>query len=194
MLRNWQCTITDFIFCYSTNQSFKQLNYRSYKKDLASAPSSFFPISVLSEDKFLVDCFDGGGLSSFFFFLFFFAFGFVVVEERFWGFNLLLIYSLYKEDGGGGGGSGGPPPENFGKSRMQKKPSGFFFFVFFSLKSKEMMTSLIWAGPWENVSYVVCEQQRRRSASASAQSDQRLCFHCLDSIISLDSIAEISRL
>ena len=31
-----------------------------------------------------------------------------------------------------------------------------------------------WAGPWENVSYVICEQQRRRSACASAQSDQRL--------------------
>ena len=51
-----------------------------------------------------------------------------------------------------------------------------------------------WAGPWENVSYVICEQQRRRSACASAQSDQRLCIRCLDSVISLDSIAEISRL
>ena len=33
----------------------------------------------------------------------------------------------------------------------------------------------IWAGPYENVSYVICEQQRRSSACASAQSDQRLC-------------------
>ena len=33
----------------------------------------------------------------------------------------------------------------------------------------------IWAGPWENVSYVICEQQRRRSDCAFAQSDQRLC-------------------
>ena len=41
-----------------------------------------------------------------------------------------------------------------------------------------------WAGPWENVSYVICEQQWRRSA----------CFLCLDSIISRDSLAEISRL
>ena len=32
-----------------------------------------------------------------------------------------------------------------------------------------------WARPWENVSYAICEQQRRRSACASAQSDQRLC-------------------
>ena len=37
----------------------------------------------------------------------------------------------------------------------------------------------IWAGPWENVSYVICEQQRRRSACASAQSDQRLCCSLL---------------
>ena len=36
-----------------------------------------------------------------------------------------------------------------------------------------------WAGPWENVSYVICEQQRRRSACASAQSDQRLCCSLL---------------
>ena len=32
-----------------------------------------------------------------------------------------------------------------------------------------------WARPWENVSYAICEQQRHRSACASAQSDQRLC-------------------
>ena len=37
----------------------------------------------------------------------------------------------------------------------------------------------IWAGPWENVSYVICEQQRRRSACASAQSDQHLCCSLL---------------
>ena len=41
--------------------------------------------------------------------------------------------------------------------------------------------------------YAICEQQRRRLACASAQSDQRLCFRCLDSIISLLAIAEISR-
>ena len=33
----------------------------------------------------------------------------------------------------------------------------------------------IWARPWENVSYAIYEQQRSRSACASAQSDQRLC-------------------
>ena len=31
------------------------------------------------------------------------------------------------------------------------------------------------ARPWEKVSYAICEQQRRRLACASAQSDQRLC-------------------
>ena len=39
--------------------------------------------------------------------------------------------------------------------------------------------TIIWAGPWENVSYVTCEQQRRRSACASAQSDQHLCCSLL---------------
>ena len=34
--------------------------------------------------------------------------------------------------------------------------------------------SIIWARSCENVSYAICEQQRRRSACASAQSDQRL--------------------
>ena len=31
------------------------------------------------------------------------------------------------------------------------------------------------ARPWENVSYAICKQQRRRSACASLQSAQRLC-------------------
>ena len=42
--------------------------------------------------------------------------------------------------------------------------------------------------------YAICEQQRRRSACASAQSDQRLFVRCLDSIIPLVSITEISSL
>ena len=37
-----------------------------------------------------------------------------------------------------------------------------------------LIQHIIWAGPWENVSYVICEQQRSKSACASAQSDQRL--------------------
>ena len=40
--------------------------------------------------------------------------------------------------------------------------------------------------------HAICEQQRRRSACASAQSDQRLCFRWLDSMIPLLAIAEIS--
>ena len=42
--------------------------------------------------------------------------------------------------------------------------------------------------------FVMCKQQSRRSACASAQSAQRLCFHYHDSIIHLLAIAEISRL
>ena len=42
--------------------------------------------------------------------------------------------------------------------------------------------------------YANCEQQRRRSACASAEFDQHLYFHCLDRIIPLVSISEISSL
>ena len=42
--------------------------------------------------------------------------------------------------------------------------------------------------------FVICEQQRRRSACAPAQSDQHLRFRCRDSIIPLVSIFEISSL
>ena len=42
--------------------------------------------------------------------------------------------------------------------------------------------------------YSICEKQRCRSACTSAQSDQHLCFRCLDSIIPLVSITEISSL
>ena len=50
-----------------------------------------------------------------------------------------------------------------------------WFHVFLSFKSLlQICNGIIWAGPWENVSYVICDQQRRRSACASAQSDQRL--------------------
>ena len=36
-------------------------------------------------------------------------------------------------------------------------------------------TPVIWARSCENVSYAICEQQRRRSACASTQSEQHLC-------------------
>ena len=42
--------------------------------------------------------------------------------------------------------------------------------------------------------YAICEQQRRRSACAFVQSDQHLVVRCLDSIIPLVSISEISSL
>ena len=42
--------------------------------------------------------------------------------------------------------------------------------------------------------FAICEKQRRRSACASAQSDQRLYCRCIDSIIPLVSISEISNL
>ena len=40
--------------------------------------------------------------------------------------------------------------------------------------------------------YAICEQQRRRSACASAQSDQHFVVRCLDGVIPLVSISEIS--
>ena len=40
--------------------------------------------------------------------------------------------------------------------------------------------------------YAICEQQRRRSACASAQSDQHFVVRCLDNIIPIVSIFAIS--
>ena len=40
--------------------------------------------------------------------------------------------------------------------------------------------------------YVICKQQWRRLACASAQFDQHFIVRCLDNIISLVSISEIS--
>ena len=42
--------------------------------------------------------------------------------------------------------------------------------------------------------YAICEQQRLRSAWASAQYDQHLCFRCIYSLISEVSTAELSSL
>ena len=38
-----------------------------------------------------------------------------------------------------------------------------------------VLFDFVWAKSWENLSYAICDQQRRRSACASAQPDQRLC-------------------
>ena len=50
-----------------------------------------------------------------------------------------------------------------------------------------------WAGPWENVSNVICKQQRRKSACASTQSDQRLCCSLQRQNDTSSFISEISR-
>ena len=42
--------------------------------------------------------------------------------------------------------------------------------------------------------FAICEQQRCRWACAFRQSDQHICFRCLDGIISLGPIVEISNL
>ena len=47
--------------------------------------------------------------------------------------------------------------------------------MLFSTKLNISQIHCIWAGPWENVSYFICEQQRRRSP----QSDQHLCCSLL---------------
>ena len=46
------------------------------------------------------------------------------------------------------------------------------------------MYIIIWASTQQNLSLGVCEKQRHRPACASAQSDQRLCFRFLESIMS----------
>ena len=53
---------------------------------------------------------------------------------------------------------------------------------------------LIWASTLENLSSGVCEQQRRRPACASAQSDQRLRYSLFEKkrIISKLATSEIS--
>ena len=58
------------------------------------------------------------------------------------------------------------------------------------LKDKEVIW--IWASMQENRSSVVCEQQTRRPACASVQSDQCLSFHLLESIISKLATSKIS--
>ena len=57
--------------------------------------------------------------------------------------------------------------------RLTGSPS---YFIQITLKS---YSQKIWAGPWENVSNVICEQRRHRSDCASMQSDQCLCCSLL---------------
>ena len=55
----------------------------------------------------------------------------------------------------------------------------FIWIIFHLSRKNSCVRWCIWARPWENLSYVICEQQGRRSACASAQSDQRLCCSLL---------------
>ena len=57
---------------------------------------------------------------------------------------------------------------------------------------KFSMARGIWASTRENLSLGVCEQQRRRPACASAQTDQLLCYLFLGSTISILATSEIS--
>ena len=115
--------IADFIFCYSTNQSFKQPNYKSHKKNLAPAPSSFFQFLYYLKINFLQIVLMGEGFPALFF-----AFGWCCC----WGkiLRVYLMYSLYK------GGLGVLPwkiLENLecGKSHLPHFWGLCFIFLFF---------------------------------------------------------------
>ena len=71
---------------------------------------------------------------------------------------------------------------NFYNSSSQLKVSGVFRSCDILYMSQAMRKPV----------YAICEQQRRRSVCASAQSDQHLCCRCLNSIIPLVSISKIS--
>ena len=59
-------------------------------------------------------------------------------------------------------------------------PSDYFLKLFHKLNLVDVDLLLLskckWASTRENLSSGVCEQNRRRPACASAQSDQRLCY------------------
>ena len=71
------------------------------------------------------------------------------------------------------------------KSLVMSYSGSNFNFVYPSsftvLFSRQLLIcfDLIWATSWENLFYVICEQQRRRSACAFVQSDQHLCCSLL---------------
>ena len=54
------------------------------------------------------------------------------------------------------------------------------------------MSDIIWASLQENLSSVVCEQQRHRPACAYAQTDQRFYYSLIGKCISLLSSSKIS--
>ena len=58
--------------------------------------------------------------------------------------------------------------------------------------SRQEEATVKWASTRENLSLEVCEQHRRRPACASAQTDQRLCYSDLESIISKLATSKMS--
>ena len=65
-------------------------------------------------------------------------------------------------------------------------------YLFRKTRRGFLAARFIWASTWENLSSEVCEQQRRRPACPYPQSDQRLCYSLLESIISKLATSEIS--
>ena len=51
----------------------------------------------------------------------------------------------------------------------------FQLYHLFGMYTLKMLYG-IWASPRENLSSWICEQQSRRTACASAQTDQRICY------------------
>ena len=90
--------ITDFIFCCSTNQSFKQPNdkYKSHKKDLA--PFFNFCITKINFLQIHQIVLMGGGLSGFFFFFFFCLWLLLLKKDFFFFFFFCLWLLLLKKD------------------------------------------------------------------------------------------------
>ena len=95
-----------------------------------------------------------------------------------------------------------PILRNMFKKTIVENPKHFFFVSVFILKFQKGTLHLLikvtainhfhMSHIMRKPVYAICEQHRRRSACASVQSDQRLCLSCLDSIIPLLAIADIS--
>ena len=89
--------ITDFVFCYSTNQSFKQSNYKPHKKDLAPAPSSFYQFLYNLKIKVLQIDLMGDGFPAFFFFFFFFCLWLLLLLKK----DVKGLIDVFPLEGGG---------------------------------------------------------------------------------------------
>ena len=67
-----------------------------------------------------------------------------------------------------------------GWSESSLGAQSFLLVLSWGAQIKTTWPCIIWARSCENVSYVICEQQRCRSACADAQSDQHLCCSLLE--------------